>query len=54
MGGQVVITLNKQGQDCLRSYLFIQAHEIRKHTERNGSKTHFTGILYIVFDAFYM
>lgn len=43
MGGQVVITLNKQGRDCLRSYLFIQAREIRKQTGTAVlSETHFT------------
>lgn len=50
MGGQVVITLNKQERDCLRSYLFIQAREEeggggkRENTLRAVmvSKTHFT------------
>lgn len=48
MGGQVVITLNKQERDCLRSYLFIQAREKEGGKRENTlravmvSKTHFT------------
>ena len=53
MGGQVVITLNKQGRDCLRSYLFIQAREIRKQTESIMISKHILqAILFIfVFDT---
>lgn len=55
MGGQVVITLNKQGQDCLRSYLFIQAREIRKQTESIMVLKHILqAILFIVFDTIFM
>ena len=52
MGGQVVITLNKQGRDCLRSYLFIQARKIRKQTESIMVSKHILqAILFIVLDT---
>lgn len=55
MGGQVVITLNKQGRDCLRSYLFIQAREIRKQTESIMISKHILQpILFIVFDTVFI
>lgn len=54
MGGQVVITLNKQGQDCLRSYLFIRAREIRKQTGSIMVLKHILqAILFIVFDTIF-
>lgn len=55
MGGQVVITLNKQGRDCLRSYLFIQAREIRKQAESIMVSKHILHtILFIVFDTVFI
>lgn len=55
MGGQVVITLNKQGRDCLRSYLFIQAREIRKQTESIMVSKHILqAILFIVLDTVFI
>lgn len=55
MGGQVVITLNKQDRDCLRSYLFIQAREIRKQTESVMVSKHILqAILFFVLDTVFI
>lgn len=55
MGGQVVITLNKQDRDCLRSYLFIQPREIRKQTESVMVSKHILqAILFFVLDTVFI
>lgn len=55
MGGQVVITLNKQGRDCLRSYLFIWAGEIRKQAESIMVSKHILQpILFIASDTVFI